>query len=248
MGIPIRGRSSSVWSGGSWSSASARFIASRMASSVSSSVPSMSMRSANIGTTSLLRGLVELPQRVTDMVDRPHGLPLLRGDHLRAREEGLTDREGSEVPLVPHPDEVADLDRRIRVGNPGGHRVRAVVNEPDGAHIDGDEAPQRGMREESADRKERPVAEEEPLDLVIHEEEPPVPCLREVDVVSSAERVHAEGGGDRIRRGRSPGPETGDPFEGSRRDPGPTQRERNGSLFLPPLRARAVESERGVET
>src|SRR3989304_6046249 len=111
-GIPIRGRSSSARRGRTATSLRARFIASRIASNVSIRVPSMSNRSSSMGPPSLLRLLVELPERVADVVDGPHGLPLLRGDHLRPCHQGLPDRERAEVLLVPHPHDVTHPDPR----------------------------------------------------------------------------------------------------------------------------------------
>ena len=171
---------------------------SRIASKVSRRVPSISSSRAST-RTSLLRLFVQLPQRISDVVDRGHRLPLLRSHHLGPRHQGLADRQGTQVSLVPDPDEVAGADRGVRIDDAGGHDVRTVIDELHGPHVHSDPAPFRGGCEEAPDGEEGTPPDDNPADLVVCDQEPPLLRLREVDVVAVAERVHAKGIRDRLR-------------------------------------------------
>src|SRR6266508_4878288 len=150
------------------------------ASRVSRSVPSMSNSTARTGRMSGLL-LPEPPDFVPDMVDRLDRLSFLLPRHRRPVHPSPADGERSEVLLVPDPHDVTLPDRRIRVDYPGRHDVGAVVDEPDGAHVDRDHAFCAREREEAADRRHEALVEEERERLVVPQQEPVRARFRLVD-------------------------------------------------------------------
>src|SRR6266545_1181448 len=140
--------------------ASAPSNAATHASRVSRSVPSMSNSTARTGRTSGLL-LPEPPDLVSDMVDRLDRLAFLLPRHRRPVHPSSADGERSDVLLVPDPHDVALPNRRIRIDDAGRHHVGAVVDEPDGAHVDRHGAFRPGEREEAPDRRHDVLTEEE---------------------------------------------------------------------------------------
>src|SRR5438132_563841 len=117
---------------------------------VSRRVPSTSNRTARRRDTSgLLLG--EPPDLVADMMERLDRLALLLTGHRRTVHDRSAHRERLAILFVPDPDNVSLANRRIRFRDPGGHHVRAVVDEPHRAHVDGHGALRRGEREETPD-------------------------------------------------------------------------------------------------
>src|SRR2546430_4761716 len=98
------------------------------ASRVSRSVPSMSNRTARSrGTSRLL--FAEPPDLVADVMDRLDRLALFLPGHRRSVHDRAADRERPAVLLVPDPDDIACSNPGVRVDDPRGHHVRAVVDE-----------------------------------------------------------------------------------------------------------------------
>src|SRR6266536_3868913 len=118
----------------------------------------MSNRTARTGRTSGLL-LPEPPDLVPDVVDGLNRLAFLLPRHRRPIHPSPADGEGPAALLVLHPDIVALPDRRSRVDDPGRHHVGAVVDEPDGAHVDRHGAFRAGEREEAPDRRHDALVE-----------------------------------------------------------------------------------------
>src|SRR3989475_13340037 len=95
------------------------------------------------------------------MMERLDRLALLLAGHRRTVHDRSAHRERLAILFVPDPDDVSLANPRIRFRDPGGHHVRAVVDEPDRSHVDGHGALRRGEREETPDRGCDPVADDE---------------------------------------------------------------------------------------
>src|SRR2546430_17076201 len=95
------------------------------------------------------------------MMESLDGLALLLPGHRRAVHYRATHREGPLILLIPDPDDVFRTNRWIRLRDPRGHHVRAVVDEPDRSHVDRHGALRRREREEAADRRSEPVPDDE---------------------------------------------------------------------------------------
>src|SRR2546422_10040699 len=97
----------------------------------------MSNRTARSrGTSGLL--FAEAPDLVADVVDRLDRLALFLPGHRGSVHDCAADRERPAVLLVPDPNDIACANPGVRVDNPRGHHVRAVVDETYRAHVDRD--------------------------------------------------------------------------------------------------------------
>src|SRR5207245_4399054 len=88
------------------------------------------------GTSRLLSG--EPPDLVADVMDRLDRLAFFLPGHRGSVHDRAADRERPAVLLVPDPDDIARANPEVRVDDPRGHHVCAVVDEPHGSHVDCD--------------------------------------------------------------------------------------------------------------
>src|SRR3989442_5781966 len=140
------------------------------ASRVSRSVPSMSNRTARSrGTSGLL--FAEAPDLVADVVDRLDRLALFLPGHRGSVHDCAADRERPAVLLVPDPNDIACANPGVRVDNPRGHHVRAVVDETYRAHVDRVGPFLRGEGEEPADRRSDSWFEEDRDRVVVPQQQ-----------------------------------------------------------------------------
>src|SRR5881628_764977 len=151
----------------------------------------MSNRTARSrGTSGLL--FAEPPDLVADVMDRLDRLALFLPGHRGSVHDCAADRERPAVLLVPDPNDIACANPGVRVDNPRGHHVRAVVDETYRAHVDRDGPFLRGEGEQPADRR-RDSAFEEDRDRVVPPQQQAVrPGLRLVERGVVQRNLHAE--------------------------------------------------------